>query len=79
MYLIKMQIKIRLKMKKINGLSPGNYIKEIRLLKSRHLLENKSYSTIREICFSTGFNNPKYFSSIFYIRFGKLPIEYLKE
>lgn len=66
------------KVKKITGLTPGNYLKEIKLQKARQLLENKAYSTVAEISYLVGFNTPQYFSKIYKARFGKLPSDYFK-
>ena len=66
------------KVKKITGLTPGNYLKEIKLQKARQFLESKAYSTVAEISYEVGFNTPQYFSKIYKIRFGKLPSEYFK-
>lgn len=66
------------KLKKITGLTPGNYLKEIKLQKARQLLENKACTTIAEISYSVGFSTPEYFSRIYKNRFGKLPSDYFK-
>ena len=66
------------RLKKLTGLTPGNYLKEIKLQKARQLLENKVYSTIAEVAYSVGFSTPEYFSKIFKNRFGKSPSDYLK-
>ncbi|MFK7775243.1 MAG: ATP-binding protein [Saprospiraceae bacterium] len=66
------------RLKKITGLTPGNYLKEIKLQKARQLLENKVYTTIAEVAYSVGFSTPEYFSKIFKNRFGKSPSDYLK-
>jgi signal transduction histidine kinase/DNA-binding response OmpR family regulator len=64
-------------LKKLTGLTPGAYLKEIQLQKARLLLENQAYSTVSEISYIVGFNTPQYFSSIYKERFGKFPSEYL--
>lgn len=66
------------RLKKITGLTPGNYLKEIKLQKARQLLENKVYPTIAEVAYSVGFSTPEYFSKIFKNRFGKSPSDYFK-
>ena len=67
---------LRRRLKALAGLTPGNYIKECRLLKARHLLENKQMRTVSEVCYAVGFTTPEYFSKIFYQRFGKMPSGY---
>lgn len=58
------------------GLTANNYIKEIRLFRARHLLENKTFATIAEVSYAVGFNDQHYFSTIFAERFGKKPADY---
>ena len=65
------------KIKAYTGLSPNQYLIEVRLLKARQLLETKAYQTAAEVCFVVGFKSPPYFSRIFKNRFGKLPSEVL--
>jgi len=67
---------LRTKIKKNTGLTPNHYIREARLTKARQLLENKSYSSIAEICYKVGFKHPANFTSRFKKRFGKLPSDY---
>lgn len=63
--------------KKLTGLSPLNFIKEIRLQQARQLLENRQFSTIAEVGHEVGFADPGYFSKVYYKRFGKRPSEVL--
>ncbi|MEP1780295.1 ATP-binding protein [Reichenbachiella sp.] len=63
--------------KKVTGLTAGNFLKEVRLNEARTMLENKAYRTISEICYAVGFEKPGYFSEIFTKRFGKRPADYL--
>ena len=65
------------KVKKLVGLSPAQYVKEIKLNYARKLLENRSYQTISEVSYSIGFEDPHYFSSIYKKRFGKHPKDYM--
>lgn len=64
------------KIKQMTGLSPNQYIQEIKLQKARHFLENKTYHTIAEVAYASGFNTPNYFAKVFEKRFGKLPSAY---
>ncbi|WP_370088805.1 response regulator [Ekhidna sp.] len=63
--------------KKITGLTAGNFIREVRLNEARILLENKAYHTVSEACYAVGFEKPGYFTEIYTKRFGKRPSEYL--
>ncbi len=66
------------RLKSLTGLTPGNYIKEIKLQKARQLLESQHYKTVAEVSYFVGFNTPDYFSTIYKKRFGKRPSEYLR-
>lgn len=61
--------------KKPTGLSPVNFIREIRLLQARQLLESQQFITISEVSFAVGFKDAAYFSKIYQKRFGIKPSE----
>ncbi|HJV77041.1 MAG TPA: two-component regulator propeller domain-containing protein [Paludibacter sp.] len=63
------------KLKSLTGLSPGEFIRNIRL-KHAALMLTKNAGNISEIAFAVGFNDPKYFSRCFKIEFGLSPKEY---
>ncbi|MFT3753237.1 MAG: two-component regulator propeller domain-containing protein [Paludibacter sp.] len=63
------------KLKSLTGLSPGEFIRNIRL-KHAALMLTKNAGNISEIAFAVGFNDPKYFSRCFKIEFGLTPREY---
>ena len=67
----------RRKIKKITGLTPNKYIREIKLQHARALLEDHTYLTVSEVGYAIGFGKPEYFSKLYKERFGKLPSEYL--
>ena len=64
------------KLKALTGLSPKKYILEIKLQKGRFYLENKKFNTVAEVAYSSGFNNPDYFSKVYFNHFGKKPGSY---
>lgn len=68
----------RRKLKRITGMSPVKYIRELRLQMARELLEIKKYNSIQQICTATGFTTTHYFSKQFKARFGKTPSTYLE-
>lgn len=70
---------LRRRLKAATGLPIKTYINEVKLQKARQLLENKSFSTISEIAYASGFNTPGYFTQVYENRFGKRPGEYLGE
>jgi len=63
------------KLKSLTGLSPGEFIRSIRLKHAVKMLTSKT-GNISEIAFAVGFNDPKYFSRCFKIEFGISPREY---
>ena len=64
------------RVKSLTGLSVKQYVQEVRLQKARHLLENKTYNTIAEVAYASGFNTPKYFSRVYEKHYGKKVGEY---
>lgn len=65
------------RLKKTIGLTPGQYIKEVRLQTARSLLERGVYQTIAEVAYASGFSTPYYFSQVYEKRFGKKVSAYL--
>lgn len=65
------------KMKLETGLTPNLFVREIRLLQARTLLETAACSSVQEVCRTVGFQKAAYFSQLFKARFGKNPSEYL--
>lgn len=66
------------RIKRITGLSSGQFMQEIRLQAAREYLIQKKYYTIKETASSVGYKDTKYFSEIFKRRFGLLPSQYFK-
>ncbi len=66
---------LRRKIKELTGLSPVEFIRQIRLLQAKELLEKRVYQNVAEISVAVGFNNPHYFSGLFKKMFGKSPNE----
>ncbi|HET7732315.1 MAG TPA: helix-turn-helix transcriptional regulator [Paludibacter sp.] len=63
------------KLKKETGLSPIEFVRSVKLHLSIQLMSETELS-IKEIAYSTGFNDPKYFSRCFKRQFGVTPKEY---
>ncbi|MDD3078558.1 MAG: two-component regulator propeller domain-containing protein [Paludibacter sp.] len=66
------------KLKSLTGLSPGEFIRNVRLKHAVQMLKN-NVGNISEVAFSVGFNDPKYFSRCFKIEFGMTPKEFQEE
>ena len=64
------------KLKAITGITPIGFIRQIRLNVALELLKTNDYN-ISEIAYKVGFNDPNYFSRVFYQTFSKSPSEYL--
>lgn len=65
------------KIKKITGLTPMQYVNEVRFQEAKSMLENREYSTVKAVIYSVGFKSEKNFSRNFKKRFGKYPKEIL--
>ena len=61
--------------KKIHGVSPIQYVIDLKLDFASHLLQSGLY-TVGEAAQRSGFSDPKYFSRIFKARFSLSPKEY---
>ena len=66
------------KLKTITGLSPVEFIRNIRLKEACLRLKDKSI-TISEVAYSVGFSEPKYFAKCFKNAFNISPSEYQKK
>ena len=60
------------KIKKLTGLTPNQYINEVRYAKARELLQEKRYS-VKKAAYSVGFKDPRNFSRNYKKKYGKLP------
>jgi signal transduction histidine kinase/DNA-binding response OmpR family regulator/sugar lactone lactonase YvrE len=62
------------KIKALTGQTANEFIRKIRLIKAKELIEN-GYDSIGEIGFKVGFSSPSYFTKCFKVEFGVLPTE----
>jgi len=63
------------KLKAISGLSPNEFINDIRLQKAAELIRAKA-DTLAQISYSVGYNEQSYFAKRFRKKFGVTPSEY---
>jgi AraC-like DNA-binding protein len=63
------------KLKAIAGISPNEFINEIRLQRAAELILSKA-DTLTQISYSVGFNEQSYFAKRFRKKFGVAPSEY---
>lgn len=61
--------------KQYTGLTPYQYILELKIMKGKELLVNTNLSS-QEIAFEVGFDSPDYFCTAFKNKVGRTPIEY---
>ncbi|RFS19282.1 response regulator [Chitinophaga silvatica] len=64
------------KMFSLTGQAPAEFIRNIRLQRALHLLEQGG-TTVAEVAYQVGFNNPKYFARYFKEVYHVLPSTYL--
>jgi len=68
---------LRRVIKKLTGLSPVNFILEIRLYKAYQLLDKRVYLSVSEVRYEVGIESASYFTKKFRERFGRNPNEML--
>lgn len=66
-------------LKRLTGLTPLQYLQEMRLDKARQLLENRTYNSIAKVAYEVGYADARSFSRTFKSRFGKLPSDFLND
>lgn len=65
------------KIKEATGITPNEYLKNIRLNEAAKMLQEKDAS-VSEVTVRVGFNDPRYFRNCFKKVFGKNPSEFWK-
>ena len=66
------------KLKNLTGLSPVEFIREMRIKRAAQLLEDRKYN-ITEVTYMVGMNDSRYFSKCFKNTYGVTPSEYRKQ
>lgn len=66
------------KLKSLTGLSPVEFIREMRIKRAAQLLEQKNYN-ITEVTYMVGMNDSRYFAKCFKATYGMTPSEYRKK
>ena len=64
------------KVKKLTGLTPNEYINEVRYNLARELLETRAVTSVKVVAGKVGMKDVNYFSQQFKDRFGKSPSAY---
>lgn len=70
--------KLYLKIKGITGMTPNDFIQNIRLKNAANMLKNETELNISDIAYRLGFSTPRYFSKCFKELFGLSPLNYRK-
>jgi signal transduction histidine kinase/DNA-binding response OmpR family regulator/ligand-binding sensor domain-containing protein len=70
------RVKLYSKMKGVSGLTPKDFIQNVKLKKAADLLINRPDLLIADITYKLGFSSPRYFSKSFKELFGIIPTEY---
>jgi len=65
------------KIKSLVQISPSDLILKIKLNKAEELIKAKKLSRVSDIAYQCGFNDPKYFSTLFKKHYGKTPKEFM--
>lgn len=66
-------------LKRLTGLTPGQYLQEVRLDAARRLLENRSNTSVARLAARVGYGDARSFSRSFKKRFGKSPSRFLND
>jgi CheY-like chemotaxis protein len=67
------------KLKGLIQMSPSDLILKIKLSQAEELMKKKAHNRISDIAYSSGFQDPKYFSTLFKKHYGKTPKEFIEE
>jgi AraC-like DNA-binding protein len=65
----------RTEFKKYTGVSPGQYLLQLKIQMAKNLLSNSQLS-VKEVSFKSGFESPYYFSRVFKKYTGHTPTEF---
>lgn len=64
-------------LKRLTGLSPKQYMQEIRLSIALEMLENRAHRSVAEVAYGVGYGDTRSFSRSFKQRYGKSPSDYM--
>jgi DNA-binding response OmpR family regulator len=60
-------------LKKLTGLTPNQYLREVKLNQAQMYLTNQTFRNVAEVAYQVGFKDPTSFTRSFKKRFGKAP------
>lgn len=61
------------RLRKLTGLTPAGFLRELRLLRARQLLRSGELTRVGEVAFTVGFVNANHFGRVYAQRFGQPP------
>ena len=67
------------KMHKLTGKTPNQFLQKVRMKRAKQILEKGEFKTIKDIVRATGFNDPDYFSKLYYSFYSRYPSSYFKK
>jgi signal transduction histidine kinase/DNA-binding response OmpR family regulator/ligand-binding sensor domain-containing protein len=67
------------RLKGLIQISPSDLIIKIKLSHAEELMKSKKYNRISDIAYESGFQDPKYFSTLFKKHYGKTPTEFIED
>lgn len=59
------------KVKSLTGLSSNDFIREVKLVEARTLVETRKVQSLKELSYAVGFSKPSYFATLYQKRFGR--------
>jgi len=63
----------------LTGLTPAHFIRQIRLMRAKQLLDEQALSTVSEVARAVGFSKVEYFSLLFRNTFGQTPGDLIRK
>lgn len=66
----------RRNIKNLVGLTPNQYLRELRLKVAKDYLEQKRFNSVQKVAQSVGFTTANHFSKLYEERYGKKPVKY---
>lgn len=67
------------RMKACTGLSPIAFANDLRLSAAAHILEENGKTRVSDLAYTVGFNDPKYFSTLFKRKYKLSPLDYARQ
>jgi transcriptional regulator GlxA family with amidase domain len=64
---------LRRRLRQLTGMTPNQYLRELRLQQARSFIEAGTHPTVKAVSAAVGFRDTRYFSRLFQERFGIMP------